>query len=331
MEFPNVVAWAIPGFLGLLAAEALTARRLRLRFELRDTFASLSMGVGNFAIGLTVAGLYVVAFQAVHSVRLFDLGYTPAVFVACFLLEDLAYYGFHRISHESRWFWASHVVHHSSRLYNLSTALRQTWTGRISLTWVFWLPLAWVGFPPPMIFLFTGISLIYQFWIHTESIDRLGPLEWVLNTPSHHRVHHATNPRYLDANYGGVLIVWDRLFGSFVREEADDRPRYGIVKNLDTYNPLRIAFHEWAAIARDLAAAGSWRDALAYLFGPPGWSRDGSRSTTAMIQERWHAAGEPRGVAAAHFAVREPDARTGAAATADVASGPGMRQAARAL
>src|SRR5262249_28604975 len=204
------------------------------------------------------------------------------VFVLCFFLEDLAYYWFHRISHESRWFWASHVVHHSSRSYNLATALRQTWTGKLTLGIVFWLPLVLLGFPPAMVFLFTGLSLIYQFCIHTEAIDRLGPLELVLNTPSHHRVHHAVNPRYLDANYGGVLIVWDRLFGTFVAEHAGDRPVYGLVKNIDTYNPLRIAFHEWAAIARDVARVRTGREALGYLFGPPGWSPDGSRPTPKM-------------------------------------------------
>jgi sterol desaturase/sphingolipid hydroxylase (fatty acid hydroxylase superfamily) len=316
VEFPNVVAWAVPFFLLLLGLEYRSRRRFGLRFEARDTWASLAMGSGNFLIGLALAGAYAAAFAAVHSVRLFDLGYTPAVFVACFFAEDLAYYWFHRLSHESRWLWASHVIHHSSRYYNLSTALRQTWTSKITFAWVFWLPLAWVGFPPPMIFLFTGISLVYQFWIHTESIRRLGPLEWVMNTPSHHRVHHATNPRYLDANYAGVLIVWDRLFGSFVPESEADPPRYGIVKNLATYNPLRIAFHEWAAIARDVLSDASPADALRHLFGPPGWSRDGSRATSAIIKERWRRAGEPAGVEAWRFA--HPEGAPGV----EVGSGP---------
>jgi hypothetical protein len=181
-------------------------------------------------------------------------------------------------------------VHHSSRRYNLSTALRQTWTGKLTLGFVFWLPLPLLGFPPEMVLTFTATSLLYQFWIHTEAIDRLPrALELVLNTPSHHRVHHAVNPRYLDANYGGVLIVWDRLLGSFVAERRDERPRYGIVKDIGTYNPLRIAFHEWLAIARDLRTARSPREAAGYLFGPPGWSLDGSRETSEMIRARWRA------------------------------------------
>jgi hypothetical protein len=140
-----------------------------------------------------------------------------------------------------------------------------------------------------MVILFRGTSLVYQFWIHTEVIDRMGACEWVFNTPSHHRVHHATNPRYLDANYAGVLVVWDRLFGSFVAETAEDPPTYGIVKNLGTFNPLRVAFHEWVAILRDLRGSNDLHERLQYAFRPPGWSPDGSRRTTEMIQDAWRA------------------------------------------
>jgi sterol desaturase/sphingolipid hydroxylase (fatty acid hydroxylase superfamily) len=290
MEFPDVVLWAIPWFIGCLVLEVAWGRRGGVRYLGKDAAASLSMGVGSLVVNGLSAGLIAGVFFAVHALAPVRLGYAWWVFALCFLLEDLAYYWFHRISHESRWFWASHVVHHSSRYYNLATALRQTWTGKLTLGIVFWLPLVAVGFPPEMVFLFTGISLLYQFWIHTEAIGRLGPLELVLNTPSHHRVHHAVNPRYLDANYGGVLIVWDRLFGTFVAERAEEPPVYGIVKNIDTYNPFRIAFHEWAAIARDVASAQTWREAAGYLFGPPGWSADGSRRTTKTIKAEWEAA-----------------------------------------
>jgi len=289
-DFPNVVAWAIPAFVALLGLELWWCRkRGGLRYGARDTAASLTMGLGNFVIGLLLASLIGGAFYFVYSYRVFEIGYSWWAFVLCFFLEDLAYYVFHRVSHERRWFWASHVTHHSSQHYNLSTALRQTWTSKLTFTSVFWLPLVWLGIPPPLVFFFTGVSLVYQFWIHTEAIDRLGPLEWVLNTPSHHRVHHAVNPRYLDANYAGVLIVWDRLFGSFVGEVKSDPPVYGIVKQLDTFNPLQIAFHEWIAIVRDLARATGPREALGYLFGPPGWSPDGSRRTSDMIKAEWRA------------------------------------------
>ncbi|MEW6269335.1 MAG: sterol desaturase family protein [Thermodesulfobacteriota bacterium] len=291
MESSKLILFAMPAFIACILLELWAGRHgRRVRYERRDTAASLTMGVGSVVVSVLIGSTVLAAFVAAYRLRLVDLGHAWWVWLACFFAEDLAYYWFHRVSHERRWFWASHVVHHSSQRYNLSTALRQTWTGKATLGFVFWLPLPLLGFPPEMVLLFTATSLLYQFWIHTEAIDRLpAPLELVLNTPSHHRVHHAVNPRYLDANYGGVLIVWDRLFGSLVAEVAEEPPRYGIVKNISTYNPLRIAFHEWAAILRDLRAARSLREAAGYLFGPPGWSPDGSRETSAMIQARWRA------------------------------------------
>lgn len=294
-ELPDVVLWAIPFFLVTLLAEVALARRTkRVRYETRDTWASLSMGAGNLVVGLLFGGIAYAAYDAVYQFRLFEIGYTWWAFVLCFFAEDLAYYWFHRIAHERRWFWASHVPHHSSQSYNLSTALRQPWTGILTGTFIWHLPLPLLGFPPAMILFFQGTSLVYQYWIHTEAIARTPRwFEALFNTPSHHRVHHATNPRYLDANYAGVLIVWDRLFGSFIGEIDEDRPRYGIVKQLSSHNPLVIAFHEWVAIARDLAAARSLRESAGYLLGPPGWSPDGSRQTTADIKAAWRAEGQP--------------------------------------
>lgn len=277
-------------FVALIILEMIVARRTgKGRYETKDTFASLSMGLGNRIAGLIGgAALVYAVFLWVYQFRLIET--MPAlwwVVVICFIADDLAYYWFHRIAHERRWFWASHVVHHSSQHYNLSTALRQTWTGRFSFSFIFGLPLALIGFPPEMIIFVGGINLVYQFWIHTELIDRMGPFEWIFNTPSHHRVHHATNPRYLDANYAGTLIIWDRMFGTFIPEDRDERPRYGIVKNLTTFNPVMIAFHEWIGIAKDLRSAKSLKEVAGYLFGPPGWSPDGSRMTSAMIKDRW--------------------------------------------
>ena len=194
-----------------------------------------------------------------------------------FFADDFAYYWFHRIHHEVRVFWASHVVHHSSQHYNLSTALRQTWTPMTSLP--FWAVLALLGFQPWMILTQQAISLIYQFWIHTERIGRLpAPVELVFNTPSHHRVHHGSNELYLDRNYGGILIVWDRMFGTFQGET--ERVRYGLTQNLRTFRPTRVAFHEFAAIARDVRRAANWRHRLGYVFRSPGWSPDGSGGGT---------------------------------------------------
>ena len=199
---------------------------------------------------------------------------------------------FHRTAHRVRWFWASHVIHHSSQHYNLTTALRQTWTGFFSFGFLFRLPLFLIGFPPAMVFFCAGLNLVYQFWIHTEQIGRLPPwFEAVMNTPSHHRVHHAVNPRYLDRNYAGVFIVWDRLFGTFEPELDTDRPRYGIVHALPSFNPLWAAVHEWAGIARDARLARGPRELCGRLFGPPGWQPGGAGDTSESIRARALAAG----------------------------------------
>ncbi|MEU5721960.1 sterol desaturase family protein [Micromonospora sp. NPDC047738] len=267
------VLYAVPAFLLLIIIEAVSYRFLpdddERGYELRDTTTSLSMGLGSVLIGvpwkLVTAGVYA-ALWLVAPIHL-----SPAnwwTWVLLFFADDLAYYWFHRLHHEVRVFWASHVIHHSSVYFNLSTALRQSWTPMTSLP--FWLPLALLGIPPWMIFLQQSISLLYQFFLHTERINVLPrPIELVLNTPSHHRVHHGANAEYLDRNYAGILIVWDRLFGTFEPERA--AVRYGLTKNINTYNPLRVATHEFAAIWADARAARTWRDRLGYVFGRPGW------------------------------------------------------------
>jgi sterol desaturase/sphingolipid hydroxylase (fatty acid hydroxylase superfamily) len=273
----ELILYAIPAFVLLLAVELwsfrLAADEDLVGYELRDTRTSLTMGLGNVAIN-TVWKLAVVVIYA----GLYEL--TPLrmpadrwwTYVILFFADDLSYYWFHRIHHEVRVFWASHVVHHSSEHYNLSTALRQTWTPMTSLP--FWAGLALLGFQPWMILTQQSISLIYQFWIHTERIGRLPvPIEFIFNTPSHHRVHHGSNELYLDRNYGGILIIWDRLFGTFQGE--GERPRYGLTANIRSFRPGRVAFHEFAAIAQDVRGAAGWRDRLGYIFRGPGWSPDG--------------------------------------------------------
>jgi len=289
MEFPDVIAWAVPAFAALVFAEIIIARITgKGRFDARDSAASLIMGFGSeLAPLLGGAAVVGAVFVAAYEYRLTEIPNTWWAVALCFVIDDFRYYWWHRISHERRWFWASHVVHHSSQHYNLTTALRQTWTGQIIGQVLFKTPLVFIGFHPAMVLFVGAINLIYQFWIHTELIKRMGPFEWVFNTPSHHRVHHATNPRYLDANYAGTLIIWDRMFGTFISESDDENPRYGIVKNLGTFNPLVISFHEWIGIAKDVIGAKSWAERWGYLFGPPGWSPDGSRLTSAMIKDRW--------------------------------------------
>lgn len=289
MDLPDPVHYAVPGFIALVLAEMIVARiKDRTRYEPKDTLVSLALGLGSTVAGALSLGLVFALSLWVWQFRLFDIGYAWYWFVLAFVLDDLFYYVFHRSAHRVRWFWASHVIHHSSQHYNLSTALRQTWTGFVSLGFVFRLPLLLIGFPPAMLVFVAGLNLIYQFWIHTEMIDRMPRwFEAVMNTPSHHRVHHATNPRYLDTNYAGVFIVWDRLFGTFEPERADDRPRYGIVKNLGSFNLLWAATHEWIGIAQDVWRAPGLRAKLGYLVMPPGWSHDGSRDTSETIKAQW--------------------------------------------
>jgi sterol desaturase/sphingolipid hydroxylase (fatty acid hydroxylase superfamily) len=258
-------------------------------YRAKDTIANLGMTVGNIAMNLLMAGTVFAGLSWAFKAHLLDISPTSlAAWVVLFFLDDLTYYCFHRISHECRFWWAAHVNHHSSRQYNLSTAIRQSWSSVIVGTWIPWIPLAFVGFPPAMILSAQGFNLFYQFWIHTEMVDRMPRwFEYILNTPSHHRVHHASNPRYLDRNYGGVLIIWDRLFGTFVEESRDEKPQYGIVHDIDTFNPIRIAFHEWLAMLRDILTARTVAQALGFVFGPPGWRADGTGHTSASIRAKW--------------------------------------------
>src|SRR5690349_5291437 len=283
-QIPNLINLAIPGFIALLLLEVvLDAVMRRHLYQFKDTAASLAMGTGNVLLGVVSKALVFAAYTAVHRFAIFNIGYQWWAWAILFFAEDLTYYCFHRTSHECRLFWASHVVHHSSQRYNLGTALRQTWTGSI-MSWIFWLWMPLIGFPPVMVLTMQAISLPYQFWIHTELVRHMGPLEWVLNTPSHHRVHHGSNHEYLDRNHAGILIVWDRLFGTFEPERA--RVIYGLTKNIETFAPLRIAFHEWAALGRDVRRARTVKEALGYVLRPPGWSADGSTLTADQMRAR---------------------------------------------
>lgn len=294
VSLPDPVQLAVPAFVALIVLEmVLTRRSGRGRYDWRDAGASLTLGLGSTVAGALTAGAVLVMAMWLFQYRLLGIPFAWWAFVLCFVLDDLAYYAFHRSAHRVRWFWASHVIHHSSQHYNLSTALRQTWTGFFSLGFLFRMPLFLIGFPPAMVFFCAGLNLVYQFWIHTEMVGRMPRwIEAVMNTPSHHRVHHAVNPRYLDRNYAGVFIVWDRMFGTFEPERDDDRPRYGIVKALPTLNPLWAAIHEWVAMARDAWAARAPGELAGRLFRPPGWQPDGTGETSDAIRARWHATRE---------------------------------------
>ncbi|HQY86394.1 MAG TPA: sterol desaturase family protein [Ilumatobacteraceae bacterium] len=237
-------------------------------YERKDTTASLSMLVGNVAFSFVTAAAFSRFDRLLFRHRVSNVGRRRGSFLTAMVLWDFLYYWDHRWMHEVRLLWANHVTHHSSQRYNLSTALRQPWSGFLTF-WVF-APMPLLGYASKTTMRAGQLNLLYQYWIHTEAIDRLpAAAEQVLNTPSHHRVHHGANQQYLDKNYGGILIVWDRLFGTFEPEVR--RIKYGLTKNIKTYNPLRIAYHEMADIARDVRSAGNMRDRLGYVLRRPGW------------------------------------------------------------
>jgi sterol desaturase/sphingolipid hydroxylase (fatty acid hydroxylase superfamily) len=270
----DLILHAIPLFVLCLVLEAASFYFLpdddELGYELRDSRTSIAMGLGNVFVNLGWKLVVLAAYAAAYLVAPIHLpADNPLTWVALFLADDFAYYWYHRTHHTIRVLWASHVVHHSSEFYNLTTALRQTWTPFTSLP--YWIPLALLGFSPWMILLQQSISLLYQFFIHTERVGTMWrPIELVMNTPSHHRVHHGSNSRYLDRNYGGILIVWDRIFGSF--EPEGERVVYGLTTNVKSFNLVRVATHEYTAIWNDVRRTASWRDRWGYLTKGPGWS-----------------------------------------------------------
>lgn len=269
-----VISSAILLLLVLVEASYSLAAGRRL-YDFRDSACNLAMYAGSFAINLFWINAVFSLYAGVHRHSLFRLGRQwwlfegdtrPWEWIALFLLEDLTFYCFHRFSHRLRILWASHVNHHSSERFNLTTAIRQTWTPFLAV--VFWLPLAWLGFDPLMILTAQSLSLIYQSWLHTELIPRLGPLEWIFNTPAHHRVHHGSDTQYTDKNFGGVLIIWDRLFGTF--QEQRGPIAYGLHEKLGSYNPLVVAFHEWAALLKIRRSAALAMLSLALCLSPTG-------------------------------------------------------------
>jgi sterol desaturase/sphingolipid hydroxylase (fatty acid hydroxylase superfamily) len=301
-QLRDPVLFAIPFFLLLLILEWTAARKLeRLEaatadrsrpgsgaYLTRDSLASISMGLVSVATTAAWKTLALLGYAALYTyvapwhLRV-DQWYT---WVIAILGVDLLYYAYHRIAHRVRLIWATHQAHHSSQYFNFATALRQKWNNSGEV--VLWIPLPLLGLPPWMVFFSWSLNLIYQFWVHTERVDKLPrPFEFVFNTPSHHRVHHGIDQLYLDKNYGGIFIIWDRLFGSFQSELF--RPHYGLTKQVDTFNIWNLQTREYVSIARDWRSASRLRDRLRYVFGPPGWtpspagqSDDSVRMATSM-------------------------------------------------
>jgi sterol desaturase/sphingolipid hydroxylase (fatty acid hydroxylase superfamily) len=289
-DFPNIILFAIPFFiLAMLVELFVTAKQHIKSYEIKDSFSSLAMGLGNVLLGFVSKALVLWAFLYVYDhFRLATIPIAWWSFILIFFADDISYYWFHRVSHTCRIFWASHVVHHSSKHYNLSTALRQTWSGSF-YSFVFWIWMPLLGFHPAMIMLQMSISLLYQFWIHTETINKMPKwFEAIMNTPSHHRVHHGSNPLYLDRNYVGILIIWDKIFGTFQPELKDEKVVYGLVKNINTFNPVKIAFNEWIYMFKDvLKGKKSIKNRFLYLIKPPGWTHDGTGKISNDLRNEW--------------------------------------------
>lgn len=243
----------------------------------KDTLVSLSQAIITSIVELLPKIIAFASFMVLHDISpLQDVIQRQWwAWIILFFLDDFSYYWFHRMNHEVRLFWAGHVAHHSSQQFNLGTALRQGAGERLH-KYIFWLWIPLLGFDALMIFLMMSINLLYQFFVHTEVVNKFPKaIEFILNTPSHHRVHHASNIRYLDCNHAGALIIWDRIFKTFSEEIPSEPPEYGLTKNINTYNPALVATHEYGAIWNDVKRASKWSDKISYIFKAPGWSHDG--------------------------------------------------------
>ena len=278
---------AAPSVFAFALIEAFVLAR-RGRYDWRAFGVSSFDLVGRIVIGIVLPLSLVaplVGWAIRHRVATIPLdGFTA--FLVLFVGQEFCYYWYHRAAHRVRWFWGNHAVHHSPNELNLSAAFRIGVLGKLTGTTVFFVPLVWLGFDVSTVFAVLSLNLLYQFWIHATWIPKLGWLEYVLNTPSAHRVHHAANLEYLDANYGGVLIVFDRLFGTYIGERDDVPCRYGLVQPMTSYNLLWVEGAQWVGLARDLAKARSLRAVVGHLLMPPGWSPDGAGETTEELRAR---------------------------------------------
>lgn len=303
----TLLLWALPIVLAASLIEALVLSwKQPGSYDWRAAGVSLLDLLARRAMALLPLSLAAPVFGWAWQHRLFQIDLAAPLMVALlFLGQEACYYAYHRAAHRMRWFWATHSVHHSPNQLNLSAAYRLGLTGRLTGTTVFFTPLVWLGFPPQVVIATLALNLLYQFWLHATWIPKLGWLEGWINTPSAHRVHHARNLEYLDANYGGVLLVFDRLFGTYRPERAELPCDYGLVHRETSHNPFVVELRPWANLARDLGHAlrdGSLRGVLGYLFMPPGWRHDGPGQTTEELRR----AQPPGPLDATPAAVRRP-------------------------
>jgi len=243
--------------------------KYRENYKLKDSAANTVLALlhqGTDAIALAILMPW---FYVLYEYRFWDIEVSFVTMFVAFLLQDFLYYWFHRASHNIHWMWAAHVAHHSSTHMNYSTAFRQSLMYPIAGMWVFWTPVILIGYDPKVVFAVVALNLAFQFFVHTKIVGKLGLVEKLFNTPSHHRVHHAINPKYIDRNYAGVLIIWDKLFGTYVEEDEQVPCEFGIVGQLNSDNPIKISFHQWVHLFKQTKRATSWRARYKALFGYP--------------------------------------------------------------
>lgn len=298
-DLPDPTLFAIPVFIISIIIETIVLiKYFNEKYDYSEALASIGMGVGVVFVNLASKAFYLWLFLIIYQFRLIDtLGVDTFadffnynwhkqhwwVWVIILFLDDFTFYWCHRLSHEVRVLWAGHVNHHSSQEYNLAIALRQGWWEDI-YKYLFWCWLPFIGFHPAMIFFMIQFNLIYQFFVHTKLVKKLGFLEYFMNTPSHHRVHHGSDIAYLDKNYGGIFIIWDKIFNTFIEETIT--PTYGLTNNINTKNPLKIATHEIISLGKDVIKAPTLNNKLKYLLLGPGWSHDGEDKRAKIIQNK---------------------------------------------
>lgn len=261
--------WIAVGFIGLAILEAVADTLLKTGRRFSESAANVMVAVGGELAGFFVSAVVlIITYYFVSPLALFEIEMTPLSWAAALLMADFLYYWMHRTEHEVRFFWAYHVTHHSSPEFDLTTAFRLNWI-ELLFEWIFLVPMLLLGFDPVVTIIAVTANATYQTWIHTQKIGKLGVLDKIINTPSAHRVHHGSNPEYLDKNYGGVLMIWDHLFGTYQAERAP--VKFGITVPVESINPFVLNFHEYAAITRDIWQARNWRERWNYLFAHPGW------------------------------------------------------------
>lgn len=286
MQLDSTILYkAVPALIILIIVEAVYMIKEH-RHDNKDMLASISLALDALPLSLFIKGAVFYIYILIYQFKIFTIHDNLWwAWPICFFADDISYYWYHRLSHKIRFLWASHMVHHSSEQFTFSAGLRVPWTSNITGTFLFWAWMPLIGIEPYMVIFMKSASVIYQFWMHTETINKLPKwFEAIFNTPSHHRVHHSSNIEYLDKNHGGTLIIWDRLFGTYQQEII--KPKYGLTENIGSANPFTIEFFEWKNLFNDLKKTKNIKYRVQYLFKAPGWSHDGNTKTAKQLQSQ---------------------------------------------